>query len=111
MKKLSTYLWEYKIPYLIAAASLLIAVTLDMMSPRLMARVVDDVIVGGELSELKYLLLGFLGVGLGRCIFQYVKEYTFDKNGVRISGNMRRDLFRHIQGLSADFLTGRTRGS
>ena len=103
MKKLSTYLWEYKIPYLIAAASLLIAVTLDMMSPRLMARVVDDVIVGGELSELKYLLLGFLGVGSGRCIFQYVKEYTFDKNGVRISGNMRRDLFHHIQGLSADF--------
>ena len=103
MKKLSTYLWEYKIPYLIAVISLLIAVTLDMMSPRLMARVVDDVIVGGNIAELKYLLLGFLGIGLGRCIFQYVKEYTFDKNGVRISGNMRRDLFRHIQGLSADF--------
>lgn len=103
MKRLSTYLWEYKLPYLVAVASLLIAVTLDMLSPRLMAHVVDDVIVGGDLSELKYLLLGFLGVGVGRCIFQYVKEYTFDKNGVRISGNMRRDLFRHIQGLSADF--------
>lgn len=103
MKKLSTYIWEYKIPYLIAVASILIAVTLDMMAPRLTARVVDDVIVGGNIGELKYLLLGFLGIGLGRCIFQYVKEYTFDKNGVRISGDMRRDLFRHIQGLSADF--------
>lgn len=103
MKKLSTYIWEYKIPYLIAVASILIAVTLDMMAPRLTARVVDDVIVGGNIGELKYLLLGFLGIGLGRCIFQYVKEYTFDKSGVRISGDMRRDLFRHIQGLSADF--------
>lgn len=103
MRKLSSYLWEYKIPYLAAIASLIIAVTLDMMAPRLTARVVDDVIVGGRIGELKYLLLGFLGLGLGRCVFQYVKEYTFDKNGAKISGDMRRDLFRHIQGLSADF--------
>lgn len=103
MKKISSYIWEYKIPYLIAIASLLAAVTLDMLSPRLTARVVDDVIVGGNIGELKYLLLGFLGIGLGRCVFQYVKEYTFDKNGAKISGDMRRDLFRHIQGLSADF--------
>lgn len=103
MKKLSSYIWEYKIPYLIAVVSLLIAVTLDMMAPRLTAHVVDDVIVGGNIGELKYLLLGFLGIGLGRCVFQYVKEYTFDKNGAKISGDMRRDLFRHIQGLSADF--------
>lgn len=103
MKKISSYIWEYKIPYLVAIISLLIAVTLDMMAPRLTARVVDDVIVGGNIGELKYLLLGFLGIGLGRCVFQYVKEYTFDKNGAKISGDMRRDLFRHIQGLSADF--------
>lgn len=103
MKKLSSYIWEYRVPYFIAILSLLIAVTLDMLSPRLTARVVDDVIVGGNLSELKYLLLGFLGVGVGRCIFQYIKEYTFDKNGSGISSDMRRDLFRHIQGLSAEF--------
>ncbi len=103
MKKISSYIWDYKFSYLGAIASLLIAVTLDMMGPRLMALVVDDVIVGGNIAELKYLLLGFLGVGIGRCVFQYVKEYTFDKNGIRISADMRRDLFRHVQGLSADF--------
>lgn len=109
MKKISSYIWEYRFSYLIAIAALLVAVTLDMLSPRLTARVVDDVIIGGNIGELKYLLLGFLGIGLGRCIFQYVKEYTFDKNGAKISGDMRRDLFRHIQGLSADFLTEPTR--
>lgn len=103
MKKLSQYLWEYRFSYLLAVTSLLIAVTLDMLSPRLMARVVDEVIVGGDMGKLPVLLLGFLGIGLGRCVFQYVKEYTFDKNGARISGDMRRDLFRHVQGLSADF--------
>ena len=103
MKKISSYIWDYKFSYLAAIASLLIAVTLDMMGPRLMALVVDDVIVGGNIAELKYLLLGFLGVGIGRCLFQYAKEYTFDKNGIRISADMRRDLFRHVQGLSAEF--------
>ena len=88
---------------MLALLSLFIAVTLDMLAPRLTAHVVDDVIVGGNIGELKYLLLGFLGIGLGRCIFQYIKEYTFDINGSRISGNMRRDLFRHVQSLSADF--------
>ncbi len=74
MKKISSYIWDYRFSY-----------------------------VGGNMGELKFLLLGFLGIGLGRCIFQYMKEYTFDKNGSRISGDMRRDLFRHIQSLSADF--------
>lgn len=103
MKKISSYLWEYRLSYLGAVLSLLIAVTLDMLSPRLMARVVDEVIVGGDTEKLPALLMGFLGIGLGRCVFQYLKEYTFDKNGARISGDMRRDLFRHVQGLSADF--------
>ena len=103
MKKISSYIWDYRFSYLGAVLSLLIAVTLDMVAPRLTAHVVDDVIVGGNIGELKFLLLGFFSVGLGRCIFQYVKEYTFDKNGARISGDMRRDLFRHIQSLSADF--------
>ena len=103
MKKISSYIWDYRFSYLVAILSLVIAVTLDMLAPRLTARVVDDVIVGGNMGELKFLLLGFLGIGLGRCIFQYMKEYTFDKNGSRISGDMRRDLFRHIQSLSADF--------
>ena len=76
---------------------------LSIVNPYISGIMVDDVIVGGNIAELKYLLLGFLGVGIGRCVFQYVKEYTFDKNGIRISADMRRDLFRHVQGLSADF--------
>ena len=103
MKKVSTYIWEKRVPYFCAVMALLIAVTLDMMGPRLTRHVVDDVIIGGDMGKLKYLLLGFLGIGIGRAIFQYVKEYTFDRTGSKISSEMRRDLFIHIQSLSADF--------
>ena len=55
MKKISSYIWDYRLSYLGAVLSLLIAVTLDMAAPRLTARVVDDVIVGGNMGELKFL--------------------------------------------------------
>ena len=58
MKKISSYIWDYKFSYLGAVLSLLVAVTLDMLAPRLTARVVDDVILGGRTGELGFLLFG-----------------------------------------------------
>ena len=102
-KKLSTYIWEYKWHYLFAIASLLVSVSLDMLAPMLTMHIIDDVILGGNLSILPYLLGGILIVGVGRCICQYTKEYTFDKVGSSIASNMRKNLFDHIQSLSSSF--------
>lgn len=102
-KKLSAYLYEYKFPYLFAILSIVVSVSLDLTSPQLTKRIIDEVIVGGKTYQLKYLLAGILGIGIGRCIFQYVKEYTFDATGIKITAKMRRHLFDHIQSLSADF--------
>lgn len=103
MKKLSSYIYENKIRYLIAIAAMIISVSLDLMSPQLTKHIIDDVIVGGEIEKLKYLLAGIFAIGVGRCIFQYVKEYTFDCVGSDIASDMRKDLFVHVQGLSEDF--------
>ena len=102
-KKLSTYIWEYKWSYLLAILSLLISVSLDMLSPMLTMHIIDDVIIGSDLALLPYLLGGILCVGVGRCIFQYTKEYTFDKVGSKIASEMRKELFDHIQSLSCNF--------
>lgn len=102
-KKLSTYIWEYKWHYLFAIASLIISVSLDMLAPMLTMHIIDDVILGENLAILPYLLGGILIVGIGRCIFQYTKEYTFDKVGSSIGSDMRKNLFDHIQNLSSSF--------
>ncbi len=102
-KKLSTYIWEYKWHYLFAIIALIISVSLDMLSPMLTMHIIDDVIVGGELTLLPWLLGGILMVGVGRCIFQYCKEYTFDKAGSKIASDMRLELFDHIQSLSCNY--------
>lgn len=102
-KKLTTYLWEYKWSYLFAIICLLISVSLDMLSPMLTMHIIDDVIIGGNIQLLPYLLGGIFGVGIGRCVFQYVKEYTFDRVGVDIASEMREELFNHIQSLSCNY--------
>lgn len=103
MKKLSHYITKYTPAYLFAIASMVISVSLDMLAPQLTKHIIDDVIVGGQIQKLLGLLTGILAVGIGRCIFQYTKEFTFDYCSAKIANTMRTDLFEHIQSLSADF--------
>lgn len=103
MKKLSAYIWENKLRYILAIGSMILAVSLDLMSPQLTKHIIDDVIVGGQIGKLKYLLAGILAIGVGRAVFQYIKEYTFDCLGSDIASSVRKDLFIHTQKLSQDF--------
>lgn len=102
-QKLLPYISEQKFIYLFAIISMVISVSLDLLSPQLTRHIIDDVIIGGETDMLMFLLLGILTVGVGKCIFQYIKEYFFDVAGIKITAKMRHSLFDHIQSLSANF--------
>ena len=103
MKKVSSYIWDYKWLYLLAVICLTIGVSLDMLAPQLTRQIIDDVIMGGNISKLKYLIAGIVAIGIGRCTFMYIKEYTCDYLGATIGSKMRKSLFNHIQKLSTDF--------
>ncbi len=103
MTSLPAYILKHKWTYFIAILSMVISVSLDMLSPQLTRIMIDDVIINGNRQYFPYLLLGMAGIGVGRCVFQYVKEYLFDKTGSHIASEMRVELFTHIQSLSADF--------
>ena len=101
--KLSKYILKYWYAYLFAVLCIIISVSLDMLSPQVTKRVIDNVIIDGELALLGKLLLVILIIGIGRAIFQYLKELTFDFVSSKICVNIRRDLFHHIQSLSLSF--------
>ena len=103
MKKIRTYILKQMWRYLFAIFCLLCSVGLDLSSPVITKHIVDDVIVGGRIDLLKYFLLGYLIVGIGRFVFQYAKEYNFDIAGSKVATEIRRDVFTHIQGLSTEF--------
>ena len=103
MKKLRTYLMRYWYLYLFDMICMIAAIVLDMITPQITRRIIDEVIVGGQMQLLMKFLMGVLGIGLARAVLQYAKEFTWDCVGVKIGNEMRIDLFRHIQTLSMDF--------
>ena len=103
MKKLYTYMGRYWYGYLFAIFCMVAAIVLDMVYPKITQQIVDDVILGGELSILTGLLVGIVIVGIGRCIFGYCKEFTFDVLASKIGSQMRKDLFDHVQSLSMGY--------
>ena len=100
MKKLSSYIGRYWYGYVFAVASMVTAIALDMLYPKITQKIVDDVILGGQMEILTKLLAGIVLVGIGRSIFGYCKEFTFDFLSSKIGAEMRKDLFNHIQTLS-----------
>ncbi len=103
MKKISSYMCKYWYAYVFALICMIISISLDMLSPQITKRIIDDVIVGGDKNLLTRLLIGILIIGVGRCIFGYLKEFVFDLVSSKIAGDIRRNLFRHIQSLSIQF--------
>ncbi len=101
--KLKTYLKKYWLAYLFAIICLIVSVGLDMLSPQVTKKIIDDVIGKGNLNLLTPLLITIFMIGIGRGFFQYFKELTFDKVSVNIATNLRRDLFRHVQSLSLNY--------
>ncbi len=110
MKKLHSYLLGHWKGYLFAICSMIIAIVLDMLYPQITQKIVDDVIIGGQLELLTKLLIGIVVVGVGRSVFGYCKEFTFDKMSATIGTEMRKDLFAHIQTLSMSYFDNTNTG-
>ena len=103
---LGKYFKKYAFLYLIAIISMGIGTLLDQVAPLIVQHIVDDVLIARNIDVLKYLLLGILGIGVGRCIFQYAKEFLCDYCGSKIACEVRINLFQKIQSLSANFFDG-----
>lgn len=92
--------------YLIAFLAMTAATILDQTAPLIIQHVIDDVLIAKRIELLKFLLLGILAIGVGRFIFQYVKEFLCDLAGSKIASEVRINLFQKIQSLSANFFDG-----
>ena len=103
---LPRYFKKYAALYIIAILSMMAGTLLDMAAPLLVQHIVDDVLIARRMEILRWLLLGILGIGVGRCIFQYAKEYICDWCGSKIASEVRINLFQKIQSLSANFFDG-----
>lgn len=110
MKKLRSYVLPFWKSYLFATVSLILAILLEMLTPQITKNIINEVFVGGDFSRFGILLAALVIMGLGRSVFGYLKEFTFDRNSQTIGTEMRKDLFAHIQTLSMDFFDNTNTG-
>lgn len=110
MKNLWKYVKKYRFLYVLAIAAMIVSILLDAAAPQITKHIIDDVIVGGEMQILMKLLFGLVGIGLGRAVFQYTKEFIFDYAASGIGCNLRKDLFDHIQTLSMGYFDNHNTG-
>lgn len=103
---LFSYVKKYIFLYFLAVVAITLSTLLDMAAPLIVQHIVDDVLVAHNMDVLSLLLWGILGIGIGRCIFQYAKEFICDWCGSKIACEVRINLFQKIQSLSANFFDG-----
>lgn len=84
---------------IIPSLAMLLSIGFDMFNPYLQQLITDKVFIGGELNLLWPILGGFMAVTALRAVFGYIKEYLFDVLSSKISIELKKDLFDHIQKL------------
>ena len=68
--KITDYMKKYRLYYLRGFVGMFFYVGMDLLSPMVIQRLIDDVVVAGQLALLMPLLFGLLGIGLGRAVFR-----------------------------------------
>ena len=94
---------KYWYLYVVSITFLVIGILLDMLVPQIIQRLIDDVIVAGNVAIAMRLVLGMLWIGIGRAICSYIKEWCADYAGISITTEIRKRLFYYIQTLDMKF--------
>jgi ATP-binding cassette, subfamily B, bacterial len=93
----------YKFRAGLAVAALLAATATALAGPYLAKLAIDDGISKGDLTALGWIVAAFLLVGIANWGCSSAQTYFTGWTGERVLADLRRTLFRHLQGLSLGF--------
>jgi ATP-binding cassette subfamily B protein len=85
--------------YLIGGICLVCSTLVDILVPFITLSMVDDVIVGRNMDIFRRDILLYIAAGLGRALFQFIKEFLCDMSGCRVASGLRKDMMKHIFSL------------
>jgi subfamily B ATP-binding cassette protein MsbA len=113
VKNLSRFLGYLKgYGWSIALAGLLVLLTtaLTLPYPYIFKLVVDKAIPGKDWPMLLRLMGAFTACFIGRGIVSYWNRYLSQRLGMRVTVDLRKDCFAHLQSLSLKFYEGQQTG-
>jgi len=93
------------------AVLLVVAVTLLTLPYPLIVKVMlDDALPNKDWEKLQWLMWLFLGIFLVRGVLSYLNRYVLQRIGMRITCDLRKEIFAHLQTLSVKYYETRHTG-
>lgn len=99
MKRIMNYVFKYKLILFLPSISMLLVIVACLFEPYFQKLFIDKVISNGERNLIPYLIGGILIINVIKALFGYIKEYLFDYLSVKVTKDLKEDLFNHIQKL------------
>lgn len=93
--------WKF---YLIGILSMFAGVSMNLISPIFIRKIIDEAIVGQDTSNLWIYVSGIIAVALGAAVFNYGNRYFNDLGAEKTIFRLRNKLFEKIQTQSLKFL-------
>lgn len=103
MKRILNYVLKYKLLLIIPTVAMICVIAVDTVNPYLTKLIIDRVIMGKETSLLKLLIGIMIGITIIKAVFGYAKEYLFDVLSAKVAGDIKNDVFNHIQSLEFSY--------
>ena len=103
LKKLVSYYKPHKTLFLIDMACALLVAVCDLFYPMIARNIINDYVYRDSVRFILIWAAALLGIYVLKCLLNFYIQYWGHVVGVRIQGDMRRDMFRHLQKLPFSF--------
>jgi subfamily B ATP-binding cassette protein MsbA len=109
-RRMLTYVRPYWLHLVLAAICLVAISLLSLAMPWAVKELVDQVVVGQDLSQLNLIALFLAGIFILRAGFGFAQTYLIAWTGERVVANLRRQIYEHLLSLSLGFFSGQRVG-
>ena len=105
IRRLLRYLIKYRLRLVVAGLALLVSSGLSLVFPTIVGRVLDTILEQNNYALLNQITFGLLMVFFLRSVSTLVQNYNIDYIGEKITVDLRKELYTHLQGMGIDFFT------
>lgn len=110
LKRIGSYLKPYWKQMIIVFLAIFIATFLNLMPAVLTGRIIDEGLIGKDMSALIRLILLSLAVFAGANLIGILESYLNIWIAQHVTFDMRNKMFKHLQSMSHGFFTSTNQG-
>ena len=110
LKRFLPYLVPYWRKFAVIFILILVVTGLELVRPKLIGMIVDEAVRGQSWVSALVLLGIFLFSVVGRSAALLTRNFLIQRTGMRVTCDMRVNIFRHLQNLSLRFYDARHTG-